>query len=150
MDGNQLCFICNKLCEVVCYQDYESDKGDGDILSKNVQTYFLLRHVIGLPLDKLESYLKSCPSKEPGNWIKLCGGCNQFVEKSQQIYREMVLISKDFENLRNAIIQTIFSTTATVTDEGNDPLNSLDISGECRRFIQNQQPEEKCSKILIF
>jgi len=88
------------LC-VVCCSKLKSDNINSQVLSGNLNVFYLLRKVLQVPDNELKKNLISCGN--PAEWIRLCAKCGELTRQAEELYRNLRTIERELNCVENLI-----------------------------------------------
>ncbi|ODM90967.1 putative zinc finger protein [Orchesella cincta] len=115
---NQLhCLMCYKLVE-----------GQGEVqstekLQENLNTIFILRKVLEVPNEQLQTYMKHCNG--PSNWIGFCEACQPLIKDALEVNDKIVGLMKQLEKCKELVVDKIRENVRRKEEESSSSENCL-------------------------
>lgn len=78
-------------------------------VSKQLFVIFILRKVLKVPTNQLESYLRSYGN--PENWIRLCLPCTLLADQAKTLYELQQNVTRKFEKAAQCIVDMVERTS---------------------------------------
>ncbi len=104
-------------------EGYSCGKTEGSLTKRQVSIFFLLRKVLGLSAEFLESLLVNCGS--PSEWeINLCRLCNRLFKEADYLWDRMTKLQRDYNKITYEIKDTIINSMSpdevVILNENNE------------------------------
>ncbi len=138
MDGNlktqSKCLIC--ATQICTFPENECSEKS---IVKHLKIVFLLRNVLNISSDKLVKFLEDCPNIQ--EWISVCDTCVKLVNQCEELYHDLLKVTRKFEKGRETVIKTLKEScfSSCYKDENYDE-GILDIYKDVRKDVN----ERKC------
>jgi len=126
-----------ELC-LVCCSDIKSDNNNRQLLSSNLNVFYLLRKVFKVTGIQLKNSLINCGN--PAEWIQLCDKCSELTRQAEDLFGKLKCIEREL----NSIEQLIRDKARISVNCEVDPL-AEEPSSEVWRRLRNHVAT-KCTK----
>lgn len=107
-------------------------------LNSSLSVIFLLRKVLGLPQNVLITLLGNCGrgggGDNPADWgIKLCISCSAIFKEAHFLYRRLIKIQADFQEVAKLLRDTLVDSQSTQENENEETEATMHLEKRTRR-----------------
>lgn len=135
-----ICYVKLRGSEDGSPEESEVDTSSGkQFLAKDLNAIFILRNLLEVPSEQLETYLEH---GNPSEWtfVRFCVGCGEMVDNAKKIYQEILDASRVFASIKGEIVNTVknsWRTSSISNHEVQVPLGSSRGEAEkTRRMVE--------------
>lgn len=127
------CLIC--YAKLGALEDESSENLDSangsppgkQFLAKDLNAIFILRNLLEIPSEQLETYLEN---GNPSEWsfVRFCGGCGDMVENAKKIYQEILDASRVFASIKGDLVNTLKNSWRNCSTRNHEE-NEVSVGG---------------------